>query len=212
MKNIYYLYLSILCFFLFFFLSIFIINGNSLFFDMPIFQFLRNFPFSSFFLTCTFFGGTFFLVSFVLLSYFFFKNKSHWKFFVSMMVLELSSNFFLKFFFGRPRPNVSRLITESGFSFPSGHMMASTMCYGLCIYFLWQSSIQKGWKVLGSFGLSIFVLLIGLSRIYLGVHYASDVLGGFLVSLSLLSFGIFFYQSTHQNVKKTVNTFENDVN
>ena len=95
------------------------------------------------------------------------------------------------------------MIEETGYSFPSGHMMASTMFYGLCIYFLWQTNCKKSLKILGTILLIFLILSIGVSRVYLGVHYMSDILGGFLLSLCILSFGIFFYQSMN-HVKQDV--------
>jgi len=113
------------------------------------------------------------------------------------MLFEVLTNIVLKNFFSRPRPSVLWLVEETGFSFPSGHMMAATMFYGLCIYFLFLSHQKRFIKVIGYLFFCSFILLIGISRIYLGVHYASDILGGFLVSLCLLCFGIFFYQSMY---------------
>ncbi len=201
MKQIYYLYISIASFLLFFFLSIFIVNGNTIFFDIPCYEWCMKLANKNFFLFCTYLGEAKILMPIILLSFFFFKNKSNYKLLVALMVLEVGMNFLLKWFFGRPRPIGYQLLEETGFSFPSGHMMASTMFYGLCIYFLWQTSLKKYWKFLGTFLCLFLILSIGISRVYLGVHYMSDILGGFLLSLCILSFGIFFYQSMHQNVK-----------
>ena len=203
MKAIYYLYISIICFFLFFFLTIFIVNGNTIFFDMPSYTWILSLKHTNYFLFCTMFGEAKFLIPIVLISFFLFKDKSHWKFLTSMMILEVLLNTILKWFFSRPRPMELRMIEETGYSFPSGHMMASTMFYGLCIYFLWQTSCKKSLKILGSILLTFLILSIGMSRVYLGVHYMSDILGGFLLSLCILSFGIFFYQSMN-HVKQDV--------
>lgn len=197
MKAIYYLYISIICFFLFFFLTIFIVNGNTIFFDMPSYTWILSLKHTNYFLFCTMFGEAKFLIPIVLISFFIFKDKSHWKFLVSMMILEVLFNVVLKLFFSRPRPMEFQMIEETGYSFPSGHMMASTMFYGLCIYFLWQTNCKKSLKILGTILLTFLILSIGMSRVYLGVHYMSDILGGFLLSLCILSFGIFFYRSMH---------------
>jgi len=198
MKTIHYLYISVACFFSFFFLTIFIINGNLLFFDLPSYQFLSRFSMTSFFKFITDFGNVHYLLFFLFLSFFLLKKKSHWKFLLCMMIFEVVSNVLLKNFFTRPRPNVVWLIEETGFSFPSGHMMASTIFYGLCIYFLHQSDFSKIIKILGTIFFVFLILSIGLSRVYLGVHYMSDILGGFLFSMCILNFGVFFYQSTHE--------------
>lgn len=201
MKTIYYLYISIVCFLLFFFLTIFIINGNQIFFDAPCYELLTTLQIPSFFKFITDFGDVYYLIIFVLLFLCISKKKNNGKFFISMMLLEVVSNIVLKNFFSRPRPTILWLIDETGFSFPSGHMMASTMFYGMCIYFLWETKQKKIWKIIGSILLTTLILLIGMSRIYLGVHYASDIIGGFLVSLCILSFGVFFYRSTKLNEK-----------
>ena len=201
MKTIYYLYISIVCFLLFFFLTIFIINGNQIFFDAPCYELLKTLPIPIFFKFITDFGDAYYLIIFVFLYLCISKKKNNGKFFIAMMLLEVVSNIVLKTFFSRPRPTILWLIDETGFSFPSGHMMASTMFYGMCIYFLWETKQKKIWKIIGSVLLTILILLIGMSRIYLGVHYASDIIGGFLVSLCILSFGVFFYRSTKLNEK-----------
>lgn len=95
-------------------------------------------------------------------------------------------NYIVKIIIQRPRPEILRLIPESGFSFPSGHTMAATALYGMLVYLILRSELNKNLKILFSVILSLMTFLVGLSRIYLGVHYASDVLGGFLLSIILL--------------------------
>ncbi len=204
MKTIHFLYVSVISFLCFFFLTIFIINGNQLFFDLPCYNFLCKFSLTPFLKFITDFGNVHYLLFFLFLTFFLFKKKSKWKFLVCMMVLEVTSNILLKNFFARPRPNVLWLIEETGFSFPSGHMMASTMFYGLCIYFLLESDQNKLIKIIGSLFFTLLILLIGTSRIYLGVHYTSDILGGFLISFCFLNFGVFFYRSMHNNEKNSI--------
>ncbi|RAV06549.1 phosphatase PAP2 family protein [Paenibacillus sp. YN15] len=91
-------------------------------------------------------------------------------------------NVALKHLFRRPRPEVYRLAEAAGFSFPSGHSMAAFSLYGLLAFLLWP-------RLQGSFSRTVLlaaaaslILAIGLSRIYLGVHYPSDVLGGYAAS------------------------------
>jgi len=88
--------------------------------------------------------------------------------------------------FGRPRPTEYRIIDESGYSFPSGHSMVSMAFYGFLIYLVYKKVENKYVKWLLCTLLSILILLIGVSRIYLGVHYASDVIGGFCFSIVYL--------------------------
>lgn len=89
-------------------------------------------------------------------------------------------NVLLKDIFKRSRPDIARLAEAGGYSFPSGHAMISAAFYGMIGYMLWRSLRQQGrsaWHIAVLTG--VFVLLIGVSRIYLGVHYPSDVLAGF---------------------------------
>lgn len=103
------------------------------------------------------------------------------------MVLSTILNQSLKFIVQRPRPDLSmRLISETGYSFPSGHAMASISFYGFIIFLVLISNLKQKVKNIIVIILSFIILLVGISRIYLGVHYASDVIGGYLLSISLL--------------------------
>lgn len=89
----------------------------------------------------------------------------------------------------RPRPDEAiRLVTESGFSFPSGHSMAAMAFFGLIVWLVWHYERDRRLRLLLCAAFSLLILAIGISRIYLGVHYASDVLGGFCASLIWLAF------------------------
>ena len=95
-------------------------------------------------------------------------------------------NQILKNIIQRPRPDGFRLVEENGFSFPSGHSMASMAFYGLIIYFIFKNIKNKTARNCICVALTVLIFLIGISRIYLGVHYASDVLAGFLISIAYL--------------------------
>lgn len=108
----------------------------------------------------------------------------------SNTILTVGSNQILKHIICRPRPNHLRLIVENGYSFPSGHAMISICLYGLLIYLVNKKIKNKLLKIVLTILLIILILGIGISRIYVGVHYPSDVLGGYLLSLSILIFNI----------------------
>ena len=95
-------------------------------------------------------------------------------------------NQILKRLVQRPRPTEYRLIEENGYSFPSGHSMVSAAFYGFFIYLIFKNVKNKRVKWLSISFLSVLIFLIGISRIYLGVHYTSDVIAGFVISLSYL--------------------------
>lgn len=134
----------------------------------------------------SFLGGTFFLIGLSLLLFFLFKNKK-----ISLMIiLNLSFSFLtnslLKIIVQRKRPIENILISETGYSFPSGHSMVSMAFYGFLIYLILHKVKNKFLKYMITIILLLLILLIGISRIYLGVHYASDVIGGFLVGMIFL--------------------------
>ena len=95
----------------------------------------------------------------------------------------------LKFIVQRPRPEGFRLAEASGYSFPSGHSMVAMGFYGLLVWMAWHyygRHNAKRW--IAAVGFSIIIVGVGLSRVYLGVHYASDVVAGFCVSRIWLVF------------------------
>ena len=89
-------------------------------------------------------------------------------------------NTIVKNIISRPRPDHLRLITQGGYSYPSGHSMISIALYGFLIYYVYKKASNIKVKVFTIVLLTILIILIGISRIYLGVHYPSDVLGGYL--------------------------------
>lgn len=95
-------------------------------------------------------------------------------------------NQILKLIFKRERPTGYRLIEMSGYSFPSGHAMASLAFYGLLIYIIKRLVKNKYLKILLITLNIAIIILIGVSRIYLGVHYLSDVLTGYSISIIYL--------------------------
>ncbi|MDA8430879.1 MAG: LssY C-terminal domain-containing protein [Geobacteraceae bacterium] len=90
----------------------------------------------------------------------------------------------------RQRPSGIAVFTESSFSFPSGHATIATALYGFLVYFLWRQTDSWRAKLNIFFTGSVFILAIGFSRLYLGVHFLSDVLGGYLLGLLWLNIGI----------------------
>ncbi|MFI5130678.1 MAG: phosphatase PAP2 family protein [Chitinophagales bacterium] len=121
----------------------------------------------------------------LLIAFFLFIKKHKW-YSIKVPVIALggvSLMFLLKQIFNRPRPLIPLLEPFPGLSFPSGHAMMSMSFYGLLIYLAWQSAYSRTWKWLATILLSLFVLLIGFSRIYLRAHYFSDVIAGFSVGI-----------------------------
>jgi len=120
-------------------------------------------------------GGALTVVAFAGLLYWLHRRRERslfWGAAVSFLG-AVSLNGLLKTFFARPRPNVfSPLTVVYTYSFPSGHTVAAISLYGFLAFALWQAG-QKWWATLSA----MWVLFIALSRVYLGVHYPSDVIG-----------------------------------
>ena len=121
------------------------------------------------------------IISFILI-----KNKKISFCILLNLIISTILNLLLKNIIQRPRPDEFRLISESGYSFPSGHSMISMAFYGFLIYLSIKYFKNKKLKILLVTFLSILIILIGISRIYLGVHYTSDVIAGFLISVCYL--------------------------
>ena len=114
------------------------------------------------------------------------KNKKIGKYVALNLIIITLINQGLKFIIQRPRPTEYRLINQGGYSFPSGHSMVSMAFYGFLIYLIYHKVQNQYLKSILCIGLSMLILFIGISRIYLGVHYASDVIGGFIFSVGYL--------------------------
>ena len=98
----------------------------------------------------------------------------------------------LKRTFKRKRPNINRLVNEKGYSYPSGHTMTAIIFYGFNIFLIIVSNIYMPLKISLIIILSTLILLIGYTRIYLGVHYLSDVLASIFLGTSYLLLYIYF--------------------
>lgn len=124
-----------------------------------------------------------------------------------LIVINLAASTMLnemfKIVFHRQRPDILRLIDITGYSFPSGHSMISLCYYGLIAYILYKT-LKTRWKYLIVFLLAVLIVSIGISRIYLGVHYASDVIGGFSAGLAWLAVFITFSNRVQKNMLQTV--------
>ena len=172
--------------------QIFIIKTTA--FDENAFAWLKPFVTDSntrIALIITFFGSYLFMVTawLSLLGFYLFVRKNKKRFF-SILIIAVS-NFGmmvgLKYFFNRPRPLIPVLKEIPGFSFPSGHAFMGMVFYGLLISIVYSevSTVWKKWILI--FILACFILLVGFSRVYLRVHYLSDVLAGFCFGLLSLS-------------------------
>ncbi|TPE43506.1 phosphatase PAP2 family protein [Pontibacter mangrovi] len=141
----------------------------------------------------TFFASRQFLTpaALALVAYYLFVRKHRWNS-LKVPVVALGSitlNLILKYFFERERP-MSPLVEASGLSFPSGHSMVAASFYGLLIYLVWHNVKHVPYRNMLIALLVAFVLLIGFSRVYLRVHYATDVVAGFAAGFLWVIVGI----------------------
>ena len=158
-------------------------------FDSVVYNFLvdnRNNVLNNFFKIITQFGSALFLIIITILCVIFIRDKKYKILIPANLITIVIINIVLKNFFLRPRPNELRLIEETGYSFPSGHAMASTAFYGLLIYIVHEKVENKILRNTICIMLGLLILLISISRIYVGVHYTSDVIAGTCFSIAYL--------------------------
>lgn len=106
---------------------------------------------------------------------------------ISLNLLCIATlNQFLKMIFQRQRPIGYRLIEMTGYSYPSGHAMASLAFYGLIIYIIHRLVKKRSLRIFLISINVVIILLVGISRVYLGVHYLSDVIAGYSISIIYL--------------------------
>ncbi len=124
------------------------------------------------------------LYNILLLIVVFLSKRKEFLFLTMMSLSSGITNRILKWFIKRERPLGIALVEETFYSFPSGHAMISVLFFGTLLFMI-QKSSWKGKKI-WTCGILLFIFFIGFSRIYLGVHYFSDVLGGYLFGTFLL--------------------------
>lgn len=133
------------------------------------------------------------LVLFVLLSWRVIKS---WKYIlqsVVVLVLATLSNMALKRFIDRARPGIEHLVSVKTLSYPSGHAMGAMAFFGFLIYLISKLRINRILKYSLMVLVAFLILSIGISRIYLGVHYPSDVAGGFIAGFIWVVFCILIF-------------------
>ena len=136
------------------------------------------------------------IISWVLIVAFIFYRKQ-WKMESYLMLgnLTLAGILIVTFknIYQRPRPEILHLVEEKGFSFPSGHSLAVTLMVGSLIVILSQRIKDQLWKRIVQILLGLYLVSVLISRVYLGVHYPSDVLASLCVGLGVLFMEFPFY-------------------
>jgi len=208
------LIIVLILFFLSLFSLAFIINEvfeiKNTNFDAQVFSYIRPFitdANTSIMRFITFFAtGEFLIPANIILALYFLIRRHKW-YSLSVPVVSLGSFIIMwsmKQYFSRTRPDDPVYKAAMGFSFPSGHAMSAMTFYGLLIYLVWKNVHNVTFKWILTFLLIIFIHLIGFSRIYFRVHYASDVIGGFSLGLIWLVLSLWVMHSLEKFTRKKI--------
>jgi undecaprenyl-diphosphatase len=108
----------------------------------------------------------------------------------------------LKGLVGRPRPDLVRLVSGDGPAFPSGHVLATVGFYGVLAIVAWRSTTKRSLAVGALAGAATVIALVGFSRIYLGVHWMSDVVGGYLIGAAFVLGAAYLLRGHHFGAKQ----------
>lgn len=179
---------SSIFFLLFIIMTILMLTNNTKVFDDTIYNYIfsfRNDLIDFIFKTITKFGNTITVIGIVLLLIILIKKENIYKLLFTVGI-TVSVNQLLKHLIRRIRPDHLRLVQENSFSYPSGHAMISIALYGFIIYLVYKNIKNRFIKIILIVLSSILILGIGISRIYLGVHYPSDVLAGYFISTTIV--------------------------
>lgn len=106
----------------------------------------------------------------------------------------------IKYIVARERPTLSAVLHAKGYSFPSGHAMISLVCYGLVAYFIVKKLHSSGWMIFIKMSFGFIVLLIGLSRFIINVHYVTDIVSGFFIGMICLE--VFIYLDKRKDLRR----------
>lgn len=186
---------SLLSLFLFFKIIFEVLTKDIVYIDNLVLNFIYSFrdPFLTQIMHfVSFLGGEFtlLLTAVIVVIFAFKKHKKEAAFFAFTVFTGYVLNNIIKYSLKIPRPNIDPLSHVGSYGFPSGHAMNSLIFYGLLAYFIFHFTKNRGSSVLVAIFLIIIVLLIGFSRLYLGVHHPSDVIGGFIAGFWWLSTAI----------------------
>lgn len=147
---------------------------------------IRSDELNDFMVILTNISSAYSLIAISLLLLFILKNKRE----PFLIILNLTSVFIfsqiVKLIIHRPRPIGDALVEHIGYSYPSGHSMVSLAYFGFIAYKIYKNTKNKTLKYFSLISISVLIVVIGFSRIYLGVHYLSDVLGGFFLAIPYL--------------------------
>ena len=182
----------IICFIsmlIFIILGILVLTKNDIYLNSTVYNFISKYISNDLTLVIknlTHLASATVVILITILVLIFYKNKKYGLFMSINLITITIFQYILKMIFARTRPIDINLIEETGYSFPSGHSLTVFAFYGFIIYLIYVSNIAKKSKAIYITLFSIIILVVGISRIYLGVHFFTDVLGAFSFALSFL--------------------------
>ena len=121
------------------------------------------------------------MIGFIVL-YYVIRRRQQAFFLIITVAGSIILNFVLKHYFIRERPEIHRIMDAKGYSFPSGHAMMAMALYAIIVFFFWHHVKTTGNRIVLVLFAAFMIIIIGTSRIYLGVHYPSDIIGGYAAS------------------------------
>ena len=170
-------------------------------FDSKTSVFFSNFidtKLTTIFKIITFFGDIYIPIIIIMCTFLLIKNKNYFYILIGSYIFSGAITFASKIVINRARPVDSIIPYPDKFSFPSGHTLTSMVFYFMLCYLLTYKKNKKT-KIITYILTMIFIFLIGLSRVYLKVHYFSDVIGGLLIGIITLFIIINFI---NENIKE----------
>lgn len=170
-------------------LSVLVLNGKDIAIDSNFYNFISKYISDNLTNTIkylTYIGSGVVVIGITLFVFIYFKNKKYALYMSINLIAITIIQLILKNIFSRNRPIDINLIEETGYSFPSGHSLTAMAFYGFIIYLIYNSNINKRSKRIFILLFLVLIFVTGLSRIYLGVHFFTDVLGGFTFSIFYL--------------------------
>ncbi|MBQ2946502.1 MAG: phosphatase PAP2 family protein [Bacilli bacterium] len=182
----------IICFIsliIFMFLGVLVLTKNDIYLDYVVYNFISKYisnDLTFIVKNLTHLASAFIVILITLMVFVLHKNKKYGIFMAIDLILITIFQYALKLTFLRVRPVDINLIEETGYSFPSGHSLTAMAFYGFIIYLIRTSNLNRRSKNIYTILFSIIILVVGLSRVYLGVHFFTDVVGAFSFSLVFL--------------------------
>ncbi len=158
-----------------------------------------------FFETVTFFGSRAFLLPAYIILILTLLIKRKWTLAIDVTLIGLTTAVILGIFksiFRRTRPLDPLIQNVTGFSYPSGHSFSSYTFFGLIIFLIWKTKIHSGWKIASAIFFFIIATAIAFSRVYLRVHFPSDVIAGFCLSVIWLMTSLWLMEKKNKYFPK----------